>query len=301
MDVLFEKKMTGYDETKFRYDLDAYGLTVKESDFKQANIFANRVMSNSFIFNSRDFGIIGHILKEIASDGINVQQSRDEKLLNEYSKKSEKVLGEIVTMLDSNKIDLTKIWSHFSAQQDTTMKLFMSDYETRAYAEPDKDFSHEMIKNLMEILEENIVLLEYRSNNIYRGMLNEIGRMSKVSGLYNYDQHFVALLGMMQKIDEYVKQTSSSADFIQRSKKELIPLTKKVVEIYNSMNSENYQNETIDDFLWSLIKIWRLYFVKFMEQGQISYSMREEQIPEDPEKSKLVDEVTKYIEKEIGV
>jgi hypothetical protein len=293
--------MSDYDKTNFRYDLDAYGFCVKENDFKQANIFANRIMSNAFLFDKKDFGIIGHIFKEIANDGIVAQQGKDEKLLLEYSEKSQKVIGVVVKMLDSDSIDIKKIWSHYSAHQDSTNKLFNSEYEIKAYQKPDKAFSNKAIQKLMNLLEENITLLGYRSNDLYRGVLNETGRISKIYGLYDYDEHFTSLLRLMQKIDEYVKQTSNSNDFLPRSQKEIIPLTKEITSIYNSITPENKQEEKIDNLLWILIKIWRLFFVKFMERGQVSYSFKDEQIPDDPEKSKLVDEVTKYIEKELGV
>ena len=61
----------------FPEDLDAYGIAIKEKDFKWANIFANRIMSNSYLFDQKETGIIGHVLKEIASDGINLQQKKD--------------------------------------------------------------------------------------------------------------------------------------------------------------------------------------------------------------------------------
>lgn len=293
--------MSDYNEINFRYDLDAFGFCLKENDFKQANIFANRIMSNASLFDKKDFGIIGHIFKEIANDGIIAQQGKNEKLLLEYSEKSQKVMGIIVKMLDTDSIHLKKIWSHFSAHQDSTNKLFMSEYELQAYQKPDKGFSNIAIQKIMKILEENVALLGYRSNDLYRGILNEIGRMSKVYGLYDYDEHFVSLLRMMQKIDEYVKQTSTPNDFLDRSKKEIILLTQEIISVYNLIDSDNKQEEKIDNLLWILIKIWRLFFIKFMEPGQVYYSMKDEQIPDDPEKSKLVDEVTKYIEKEIGV
>ena len=131
--------------------------------------------------------------------------------------------------------------------------------------------------------------------------MNEIGRLSKVNGLNAYEEHFVSLLRMIQKIDDYVKQTSPGNDFVKRSKKETIPLTEKIITVYNSMNSKNTQDDEIDDLLWILIKIWRVYFIKFMEVNQAMYSSKEEQVPEDAEKSKLVDEISRYIEKEIGV
>ena len=58
----------------------------------------------------------------------------------------------------------------------------------------------------------------------------------------------------------------------------------------------------IDSLLWKLIKIWRLYFIEYTDVGVPIYSAREEKLKsKEEEESELVDEVTKHIEKEIGV
>ncbi len=286
---------------KFEYDFEAFGIAIREEEFKEANIFANRIMSNAYLLDGKDFGVLGHILKEVANDGINILQSKEPKLIKEYTQNSIEFFGKITKMIETDSINLKNAWNNYSDHQDKTKLLFMSPAESKAYQKTDKSLSNKVIKKLMELLEKEIQILAYRPNNFFLGMLNEIGRVSKVNGLYAYDEHFVSLLRMIQKIDDYVKQTSSGSDFVTRSKRETIQLTEKIIQVYKSIDSKNQQDEKINELLWILIKIWRAYFIKFMEVGQVNYSMKEEQVPGDPERSKLVDEITKYIEKEIGV
>lgn len=304
MPILYDDSImsTEYNETLFRYDLDAYGIAVKDKDFKESNIFANRIMSNAALFDSKEFGIIGYILKEISTDGINVQQSKDDKTIVDFSQKTSKVVGTIIKMLEAKQINLKEIWSLYSSHQINTHTLFMSKPEKIAYVKLDQNFSNSVVKQLVGILEKNIGILQYATNSILSGILNETGRISKVYGLTNSDEHFVSLLRMLQRIDDYIKNTSmTDSDFIERTKKEIIPHASEIISIYSSLTDSNDQADKIDILLWELIKIWRLYYIKFMEVIQPSYSIRKQKsTKEDVEKSELVEEVTKYIEDEIG-
>ena len=290
-----------YTETIFGYDLDAYGISVKTKDFRSANIFANRIMSNSSLFDSKQFGIIGHILKEIANDGIKIQMSKDDKMLLDYSQKSSKVVGTVVKMLATKKIILDDLWSAYNQHQISTHTMFMSPSEKIAYVKLDETFSNNTIKQLITILEKDISFLEYPTNDFLRGILNESSRLSKVHGLQKSDEHFMSLLMMLQRIDIYIKHTAMKEDFIERTQKETIPLASEIIKIYHLINNTNDKSDEIDDLLWKLIKIWRNYFIKFMEIEQSNYSIREQKSnKEDLEKSELVEEVTKYIEADMG-
>jgi len=290
-----------YNQIIFRYDLDAYGISVKDKEFNEANIFANRIMSNAFLFDTKQYGLIAHILKEIAIDGINVQQSKDNQLLSEFSQKSSKVVGSIMKMLEQSKIDIDELWSIYSDHQKSTRTMFMSKSEKMAYVKPNSKFSKEAIRNLMNILENDKGLLQYRTNELIRGILNETGRFSKVHSLEKADERFIALMRLLQRIDEYVKETSLGNDFTERSNKEIAPLVSEILQMYKSMTVNDTKGEDIDNLLWKMIKIWRLYYIRFMELGRASYSIREPSKEEEGEKSKLVDEITKRIEKDIGV
>ena len=154
MQIVIYKKMSEDNKVKFNYDFEAFGIALREDEFKEANIFANRIMSNAFLFDERNFGILGHILKEIANDGINIQQSKDEKLIKEYSHASIEIFGKITKMIESNSINLKEAWNKYSSHQDKTKILFMSSVESKAYQKPDKTLSSLVIKKLMKILEE---------------------------------------------------------------------------------------------------------------------------------------------------
>jgi hypothetical protein len=103
---------------------------------------------------------------------------------------------------------------------------------------------------------------------------------------------------MINRIDEYVKDTTLLHEFPERSKKEILPLLEKILDVAKEAAMTKNEDK-IDDLLWELIKKWRLYFLQFMEI-QKGVPLREEKVVEEPTQSKLVDAIAKEIEKEVG-
>lgn len=294
-------KSTEYNDKVFQYDLDAYGISVKDKDFKESNIFSNRIMSNAYLFDKQIYGIIGFILKEVAEDGLNIQQ-RDPKAVSEYLKQSLKIVGSIITMLKQNEVSIEELWNMYSEQQLSTHSMFMSKNERAAYPKLEKDFSTNIIKKLLEILEENKPFLFDKRNNFLKGILNEIGRVSKTHGLTRNDEHFVSLLRMLHRVDEYVKASSSNLEFIKRSKEEILPFVDEILLLYKSISDENPKEKEIDLLLWKIIGVWRLSFIKYLDLGTTAYSIREEKTQSDEEEeSELIGEVKKHIEDKMGI
>lgn len=296
------KDPNGYDEVIFRYDLDAYGISVKDKNFKDANIFANRIMSNAVIFDEKEYGIVGYVLKEIANDGLNLLQSSNISEIPLFVRASSKIVGLVLNLLESKKIDLEQIWDAYNQHQNSTHKLFMSKTEKNSYLDQNTKFSKSAINTLIEYMRKNQKIFSYRPNNFIKGILNEVSRLSKVHGLDNDDEHFVSLFRMLLRLDEYVKENSTLSDFIPRSEKELIPFVEKIISLRNSQNDGNFKHDNINDLLWSMIKTWRHYFIKFLENPQPMYSVRQNQeAPENPEATELINEITKHIEEEAGL
>lgn len=283
----------------FPQDLDAYGISLKEKDFKWSNIFANRIMSNSFLFDNKECGIVGHVLKEIASDGLTLQE-KDSSILADYSQLSRKVVGGIITTLEKNQFTLDHLWELYSNQQQSTNKMFQSEIEQKAYISYNEAFSIAFIDNLINLLEKNIDVLLETNNNFFKGILTETARISKVHSISKEQERFLSLFRAINRIDDYNKTVSKGAAYVKISKNQIIPLVNKIIEIYRNKNNDNFKSQ-IDDLLWEMIKIWRFYFIKYLEVSTPSFSARAEKIySEEEEESELVDKVKEQIEKEMG-
>lgn len=292
-------KTNYYLKEVFLQDLDAYGISIKEKDFKWSNIFANRIMSNSFLFDNKECGMIGHVLKEIASDGLTLQQ-KDPSLLADYSQISRKVVGGIITRLEKNQFTLDHLWELYSNQQQSTNKMFQSEIEQKAYISPNEAFSTAVIDNLINLLEKNIDVLLETDNYFFKGILNETGRISKVYSISKEQERFLSLFRAIHRIDDYNKMISKGTAYVKISEDQIIPLVNKIIEIYRNKNNDNFKSQ-IDDLLWEMIKIWRFNFIKYLEASTPSFSVREEKVySEEEEESELVDKVKEQIEKEMG-
>ena len=288
-----------YLEKIFPQDLDAYGISIKEKDFKWSNILANRIMSNAFLFDSKECGIVGHVLKEIASDGLSLQQ-KDSSVLIDYSNISRKVVGGIITMLEKNQIILDHLWELYSDQQYSTNKMFQSKIEQAAYVSSNEEFSTAIIDKLLNLLEENIGILLERNNNLFNGILNEISRISKAHGISKEQERFLTLFRAISRIDDYNKMNSNKTSYVKITKNQIIPLAKKIIEINHNKNNDNFKSQT-DDLLWEMIKIWRFDFIKYLESNTATFSTREQKAYSgEEEESELVDKVKEQIEKEMG-
>ncbi|WP_268542001.1 hypothetical protein [Candidatus Nitrosotenuis cloacae] len=292
------KNESSYSKTIFLEDFNAYLAAAKVKDFREANIFANRIMSNAYLFDSKNYGLMGFVLKEIANDGTLVQQSKDSQLLTEFSKQTSKYLEKLSALANKDSTNLNELWEVFSDSLLMNRDSFMTKNEKVAYKKTNVEFSNQSIIKLLQILKENKNLITYPYNNLFKGFLNEIGRYVKNHGLSIQDAHMVTLFMMISRIDEYVKGTTLLQEFPDRAKKEILPSLEKVL-IVAEKTATTKNEDGIDDLLWELIKKWRLYFLQFMEI-QRGIPLREEKVVEEPTQSKLVDAIAKEIEKEVG-
>lgn len=283
----------------FQQDLSAFSAAVKSKDFRESNIFANRIMSNAFLTETQDFGIVGFILKELSNDGMLLQQSKNDTSFSDFIKTAQKFVSEIIVICKNNTVDLNKIWTLYGEMLIRNRDIFMSKNEVISYKRNNSKFSKKIIHKLLKVLETNKKILAYPSNNFFKGMLNELSRLIKNHSIDSSDAHFISLIIMMERIDQYVKNTSVVNEFPDRAKNEILPLTDKIIKLYNSITEKDDKSSEIDTLLWELIGIWRLYFIEFMELGT-QIAVREERSVDDPIKNKLVDAIAKEIEKEVG-
>lgn len=290
-----------YFDKVFLQEVDGFGIALKEKDFRWANILANRIMSNSYIFENKDCAIVGHVFKEVATDGLGVQQKNpNSSLIADYANFSTKIVGGVIKMIEQKKFDLDQLWVLYHTQQNATNKMFQSKIEKMVYLNPDSEFSSIFIKNLLSLLESNLPLFADPKSNLVKGFLNETGRISKVHGLSFNDEHFVSLFRALDRIDDYNKVIFQGVSYTKNAQEETVPLAKKIFEIFKTRREDSFHTE-IDNLLWKMIKIWRLDFIKYLEVQTRTFSVRDEKlITDEEEDSELINEVKKQIEKELG-
>lgn len=277
----------------FSQDLNAYKSAVKRGDFDLANIFANRMMSNAYLFNEKNLGLIGFILKEIAREGIIAKQLKDKSA-------PEIVTNQVQTLMKKDEIlqtdnGLDEFWTTYRNIMMLTRKSKLTPDEISSYTSLNQDFTKLSTEKIINEFEVNMDLLKDPRNNLIRGSLSEIGRMIVCHGFEDMSFNVLCLLTMLARIYEYVILTSDEKNYPSRIEKEFFPL---VLDVMKSIKSQD--NKQIDsDLLWMLIKTWRLYFIKFAEMGRQSVRGEKKSVITEQSRSKIAEALSKSLEKEV--
>jgi len=252
-------------------------------------------MTNAWLSDTQFFGITGFFLRQLALDALvasNVNKEDAVKTItDEASIFADKVLGQV----SSEKNSLQELWIGFSIVIEKSRKVILPEDEKNSYS-TNVEYTNDTVQKILKILFSAKENLTYATNNLIKGTLSEIGRVSKTYGIKQSDLYVLSLLVMLDRIDEYVGTTAlDKGDFGKRIEKEILPLVVQLEGIY----AEGMNEEAVNKFMWDLIKIWRLCFVRFMEPRISSVQQSKQPIIEGKIKDELIEDLAEGIEKEI--
>jgi len=295
-----EIKNSGYDKPTIIKDLRAFKSASERNDFEMSNVFANRIMSNAYLFNDKASALMGYCLKEISHDGMILNQIKDESTRDMCSTECAKLADSFIGQVEKGTIDLSGSWTQYSNFVLKSRFAFLNEDEKKAYQIADLGFTKAGLGKICDILHENKDYLKNPSNNLFKGVLNEVGRLVKSHGIDLSDLRASSLLTLIERLDEYVKVTAvSENDFQERMQKEIIPLVDEIIKTLSITDSFE-KEERVYDILWKMINQWRLDFLLFLEPIKYDSIVQREQIGiKKQTKSRLVDALTKSIEKDL--
>lgn len=279
----------------FEQDLGAYKSAVNRGDFELANTFANRMMSNAYMFDEKEIGIIGLILKEMSREGMIAKQVKDKSAPNTVITQTQNTIKKIEDQIKIKKFDLDEIWKGFSNLLVTTRKSKLNQDENVAYSNLNLEFTEFACEKMTKEFSDNLQLLDYPSNNLFGGVLTELGRIMDCHGIEKNSLQTMLILTMLNRLYEYIRFTTND-DLDKRVQDEFIPHVTKALDYLKSNKNETESME-INNILWDLIKIWRIYFIKFTEVRP-NLAMRKSSLKEQT-KSRIADALSKSLEKEI--
>lgn len=288
-----------YNVELFKQDLKNYTNAIKVKDFRTGNILANRIMSNSHLFDKQYFGIVGFFLKQITSDAIALRNVTDQDsiatILNAITNFIENT---IFPQISSEKYEIAEVWRGYSNFMIKTRDAYLFQEEKEIYKINSK-ITEKAFNKILGLLFKEKELLTYPTNNFLKGLINEMNRVGKTYGIETKNLYLQSLVTMIDRIDEYVGLTMvDMKDFEVRIKNEVIPYVEKLEEICSNQQSSE---SDVNDLLWELIKLWREYFIKFLDiKRSPSQPLQVKEDVKPPVKSKLVDELAKSLEDEIS-
>lgn len=278
-----------YNAELFKMDLEVFVSAIKNKDFKTATIISNRIMTNAWISDTQYYGIAGFFLRVSAIRFLNMNNSNiSDIIVAEISKFTDNVLEQI----SSNKKDLKKLWIDFGIVLEKTRKEILPDDEKNYNL--NTKYTTKTIDRILKLLFNSTNTLTHSSNNFIRGILQEIERTTQTYGINSNGLYLFSLLTMIDRIDEYIKIEMNTNEFKIRINNEILPLIKKLQEIYEN----NIEEKQINNLLWDLIKKWRIYYIQFMEPI-IQLNQTQPLIIEEKIKDELVKELAEGIEKEV--
>lgn len=278
----------------FIQDLEAYKEGLENKDFRFCNVISNRITIDAVFLESKEYALIGAILKDVLPEFRRVEESDEE----EIRKKFIAVLNDYIKHQED--LNYSFILSRFSEFFDQNKKYFTSSYED--YSE-NKDYTSKIIKFCLEFinneLEENN--LPYSDDLLILGVLNEISRASRQFGCTTHQHILQYILSFSQRLQDFFKVLLLSSEVPDPEKwkeryEKYRDLLKNNVKGYDL--SEEYIKKSLDD-LFQLIKEWRFMFMRLMSiMVPIPQQSQQIKIPSRIE-NELKDMVSKAISKEL--
>jgi len=293
------ENLEGYNEKIFRQDLDVFSDNTHNKDFRSANILANRIMSNAYFSDEKYFGIIGFFLRQLAIEGLNFSVMNKADGINLIKDKTSEFVDKIKGQLNTEK-DLGKLWIEYSNLMMVTRPTSLVENE-RKYYKTELEFTNQVFDKIFKSLLENPNELTYPTNNLLKGILNEIQRVMKTHGADKTKLYLHSIILMLDRIDEYIGMTAlDKDDFKRRVEKETIPNLEKISSIFKRIDEPEVV-DSVNDLLWDLIKQWRADFIKFLEpRTQIQSQSKSKPSMTEPVKSELVKELAESLEDEVA-
>ena len=289
--------MVLYDANIFQQDLKAAMNALEKDDYDNLNIFANRIMSNAHLAGGKEQMVCGIMLKDLALTLLPLPQKKNAK-----SKSTAKALaaGFLKKMYEQREeISTENLWIEYNVFGNSVLHHMLTDYEESAYSGKNSEFTHGIVKILLEKLDQEKAKLIDPGCLLLKGILNEISRLSKVHTCELSDEFAFALITALDRCYDYIVFVYRETDeFVNEVKTKIIPEIEKIIEIMKKVetNNGNWISD-IDLKLFELSNKWRDYFLSYMELGS---PVKEKmiRIPNESRK-KLTEAIARSLEEEL--
>ena len=239
-------------------DLEVFKRSLDRRDFQFCNIISNRITMNAVFLDSKEYALIGAILKNVLPNFQKVEEEHESKVRKELIK----IIDIFINYKE--KLDCLFIIDKYSEYYDTFRPFFNSIYEK--YTE-NKDYTSRVVKICLDFLkkelkENNIPLSE---DLVVLGVLSEISRTAQNFGCTPH-QHILKLtLSFYSRLQDYFKiLVISDKSANNEWKIRYDGYRNRIVS-----NIENYdlsqiyiENSTLD--LFEFIKEWRFMFLRLV-------------------------------------
>jgi hypothetical protein len=268
-------------------DLKVYNNGLKLDNFQFCNIISNRIITNACIIKSKEFILIGAILKEILPDFQVFDEDIIKKAKNDLSKMVENFINEEDL---KSKYIINNYSEFFNSYRQFITEPF-EDYEEN------KGFTSETVKYCLDFLIKELEELKipHQCNILIYGVLNEIRRVIKSFGCSHYHLMLRLLLSFFGKLYDNFRfimlNNLNSKDFWENKYNKFREI------LIDNLRSFDIVDEYIvnsSNLLFDICVEWRYMFMRIMELPRLEQK-RYTKIPPNVEDQlkEMVSQITK--------
>lgn len=237
-------------------DLQVYKKSLEIEEYSFCNVISNRLITNAVILSSKEFTLIGAILKEILNYVTMIEEQK------EIKKKIEKLLDDF---LNNDNISIDTILNSYSNAIYDIFIIINPDYEI--YNE-NIEYSLFSTKYFINFFKKELEKQEiaYQIDLIYHGIANELNRIYRNFG-YNTHQLLLKILitfsGRLYDYYRYIIYSEKSEKKIWESR--YLKIKNQIKQNVSSFDlNDEYINNT-SDLLFKICKKWRHMFIRVMD------------------------------------
>ncbi len=285
------------EEAKRLFDKEDYFLTT---------IYSNRIISDSFITDNLEWGLIGFFIRVMTMDYTKFKNSNLSKnstvILSDVRAPGIELLDELVRISSSDIVDSKSLWDEFMKFKNNFRGYQHSELESFNYYSDNSNDNYTMFVTewMVKFLETSKSYLYLPSNNLLKGIENENERVSNLTGYNIKITLFNSTIMAMDWYMDFVKQFGNSNPEIYETiiNEDIIKWIDKLISL---MKAEDLEFKEISKIIWDSLKKWRNLFMVFMELPSGS-TQTDNKILLPPEfRDKLTDMLSKSVKKEMGI
>jgi len=237
-------------------DLNVYKKGLNLEDYIFCNIISNRLITNAVFLDSKEYTLVGAILKEILIFFAIVEETGSiRKNLEDFLNK----------LINSEDLDINLIMEGYFEFYSRIRDYLNPDYEKY---EENKEYSLYSTKLFLKILIEELddQTIPYHRDLIYFGISNELNRIFRNFGCFSHQLILKVLLVFSGRLFDYYRFLILSDEpknkFWEKKYFEIKEKIKNNIKIFDI--NEEYITKTAS-LIFVICKEWRIMFIRLMD------------------------------------
>lgn len=237
-------------------DLEIYknGLDIK--DYRFCNIISNRLITNAVFLESKEYALVGAILKEVLNFFAMVEEPKNIK------RELENFINKIIK---TDKLDILFIMECYLNFYNKMRDELNPNYEK--YKE-NKEYSLFSTKYCLKFLNEelNSQDVPYTRDLIYFGISSELNRIFRNFGCITHQLILKALIVFLGRLYDYYRFLILSDDTKKNFWEEkYLKIKEKIKNNVVTFDIDDEYIEKTTNLLFEICKEWRLMFIRLMD------------------------------------